>query len=161
MKHGFTISLYALAVLLLILSFYKDRDKTRRGIQKGIAMMLGVLPYFLTILLATGTALILLKPDTITKILGAESGLLGMIAAALAGTAALIPVLAVFPMVSELLKNGAGTAQMAVFISTLTTVGLVTIPLEIKYLGIKTAVLRNLLFFLAAFATSFFLGVIL
>lgn len=161
MKQGFTMSLYALAVLLLILSFYKDRDKTRRGIRKGITMMLGVLPYFQTILLVTGTALILLKPDTIKQILGAESGLRGMVTAALAGTAALVPVLAVFSMVSELLNSGAGTAQMAVFISTLTTVGLVTIPLEIKYLGMKTALLRNLLFFLAAFATSYLLGVIL
>ena len=64
-------------------------------------------------------------------------------------------------MVSELLKNGAGTAQMAIFISTLTTVGFITIPLEIKYLGVKTAVLRNILFFLAAFVTSYLLGVML
>ena len=156
MNRVFTMFLYALAILLLIVSVYKDRDKTKRGIQKGIWMMLGVLPYFLT-----GTALIYLKPDTIRQILGAESGLRGMITAALAGTAALVPVLAVFPMVSELLRNGAGTAQMAIFISTLTTVGFITIPLEIKYLGVKAAVLRNILFFLAAFATSYLLGVML
>lgn len=161
MNHVFTMFFYALAVLLLILSFCKDQDKTRSGIQKGISMMLGVMPYFLTILLVTGTALNLLKPDTIRQILGAESGLRGMITAALAGTAALVPVLAVFPMVSELLKNGAGTAQMAIFISTLTTVGFITIPLEIKYLGVKAAVLRNILFFLAAFVTSYLLGVML
>ena len=113
MNRVFTMFLYALAILLLIVSVYKDRDKTKRGIQKGIWMMLGVLPYFLTIMLVTGTALIYLKPDTIRQILGAESGLRGMITAALAGTAALVPVLAVFPMVSELLRNGAGTAQMA------------------------------------------------
>ncbi len=161
MNRVFTMFLYALAILLLIVSVYKDRDKTKRGIQKGIWMMLGVLPYFLTIMLVTGTALIYLKPDTIRQILGAESGLRGMITAALAGTAALVPVLAVFPMVSELLRNVAGTAQMAIFISTLTTVGFITIPLEIKYLGVKAAVLRNILFFLAAFATSYLLGVML
>ena len=50
---------------------------------------------------------------------------------------------------------------MAVFISTLTTVGIVTIPLEVKYMGPKAAVLRNLLFFLLAFATSSLLEVLL
>ena len=70
-----------------------------------------------------------------------------MLLAAVTGAAALVPVLAVFPVVSELLKNGAGTAQMAVFISTLTTVGIVTIPLEVKYMGVKAAVLRNLVIF--------------
>lgn len=69
MNPVFTMFFYALAVLLLILSFCKDQDKARRGIQKGISMMLGVMPYFLTILLVTGTALILLKPDTIRQIL--------------------------------------------------------------------------------------------
>ena len=93
--------------------------------------------------------------------MGTESGIRGMLLAAVTGAAALVPVLAVFPVVSELLKNGAGTAQMAVFISTLTTVGIVTIPLEVKYMGAKAAVLRNLLFFLLAFATSSLLEVLL
>lgn len=148
-------------MILLALSYFKDRDKTRMAIRKGISMMLGVLPHFLTIMLVTSTALILLTPDTILRYLGTESGMRGMLLAAAAGTAALVPVLAVFPIVSELLENGAGAAQMAVFISTLTTVGFVTLPLEIKYLGTKTAVLRNLLFLLSAFITSYLLGVIL
>ena len=122
--------------------------------------MLGVLPYFLTILLVTGTAFFILPPKTVQTLMGTESGIRGMLLAAVTG-AALVPVLAVFPVVSELLKNGAGTAQMAVFISTLTTVGIVTIPLEVKYMGAKAAVLRNLLFFLLAFATSSLLEVLL
>jgi hypothetical protein len=51
--------------------------------------------------------------------------------------------------------------QIAVFISTLTTVGLVTLPLEIRYLGKKTAVLRNLLALLFSFAAAAVTGVVL
>ena len=36
MNRVFTMFLYALAILLLIVSVYKDRDKTKRGIQKGL-----------------------------------------------------------------------------------------------------------------------------
>ena len=160
MNTGFTLFFYGLSAILLSLSFRKDREKTNRAVRKALFMMLGVLPYFLIILLVTGTAFFIL-PKTVQTLMGTESGIRGMLLAAVTGAAALVPVLAVFPVVSELLKNGAGTAQMAVFISTLTTVGIVTIPLEVKYMGAKAAVLRNLLFFLLAFATSSLLEVLL
>ena len=150
MNTGFTLFFYGLSAILLSLSFRKDREKTNRAVKKAVFMMLGVLPYFLTILLVTGTAFFILPSKTVQTLMGTESG-----------AAALVPVLAVFPVVSELLKNGAGTAQMGVFISTLTTVGIVTIPLEVKYMGAKAAVLRNLLFFLLAFATSSLLEMLL
>ena len=66
-----------------------------------------------------------------------------------------------FPIVSELLKSGAGIIQMAVFVSTLTTVGLITIPIETKYLGKKIAVLRNMLAFVFSFITAYLMGVLL
>lgn len=161
MNAGFTMFFYGLALVLYGVSFHKDREKTGRAVQKAWKMMRNVLPYFLVILLLTGTALRVLTPQAIQNLIGSQSGIRGMALSAVTGAVALVPVLAVFPVVSELLKNGAGTAQMAVFISALTTVGLVTLPLESRYLGIRAAVLRNLLFFLFAFLTSFVLGVIL
>ena len=150
MNTGFTLFFYGLSAILLSLSFRKDREKTNRAVRKALFMMLGVLPYFLIILLVTGTAFFILPPKTVQTLMGTESGIRGMLLAAVTGAAALVPVLAGFPVVSELLKNGAGT-----------TVGIVTIPLEVKYMGAKAAVLRNLLFFLLAFATSSLLEVLL
>jgi len=40
-------------------------------------------------------------------------------------------------------------------------VGFVTLPMEIKYLGKKAAVLRNALAFLFSFAAAFLIGVLL
>lgn len=160
MNTGFTIFFYGLSAGLMVVSLRRDRGKTKKAVRKALLMMMGVLPYFLAILLITGTGFLVLPPDAVQTLVGAESGIRGMLLASAAGAAALVPVLVVFPVVSELLKNGAGTAQMAVFISTLTTVGIITIPLEVKYMGAKAAILRNLFFFLFAFATSFLLGVI-
>ena len=67
--------------------------------------MLGVLPYFLTILLVTGTAFFILPSKSVQTLMGTESGIRGMLLAAVTGAAALVPVLAVFPVVSELLKK--------------------------------------------------------
>ena len=77
------------------------------------------------------------------------------------GAVTLVPVLVAFPVVARLLQNGAGVTQTAVFISTLTMVGFVTLPMEIKYLGKKAAVLRNALAFLFSFAAAFLIGALL
>jgi uncharacterized membrane protein YraQ (UPF0718 family) len=49
-----------------------------------------------------------------------------------------------------LIKNGASYPVIAVFITTLMMVGIVTLPLEKKFFGSKVAFTRNLLSFIGA-----------
>ena len=60
-------------------------------------------------------------PDeqAISKLLGSDSGILGMVIAAVIGCITLIPGFVAFPLAASLLAAGAGYAQIAVFISTL------------------------------------------
>ena len=60
-----------------------------------------------------------------------------------------------------LLKQGASYSTVAVFMTTLMMVGVVTLPLEIKYFGKKVAILRNLLNLLAAIVIGILIGIIL
>ena len=161
MNTVFTYSFYGLAALLLLFSFLKDKRKTLLSLQKAWKMFTGVLPQFIAILLFVGVALAVLSPETIRRMIGEETGFIGMLLASLVGAFSLVPVMIAFPIVSELLKSGAGIIQMAVFVSTLTTVGLITIPIETKYLGKKIAVLRNMLAFVFSFITAYLLGVLL
>ena len=161
MNTVFTYSFYGLAALLLLFSFLKDKRKTLLSLKKAWKMFTGVLPQFIAILLFVGVALAVLSPETIRRMIGEETGFIGMLLASLVGAFSLVPVMIAFPIVSELLKSGAGIIQMAVFVSTLTTVGLITIPIETKYLGKKIAVLRNMLAFAFSFITAYLLGVLL
>jgi len=161
MDSVFTYSLYGAAAVLLVISFVKDRAKTFLSLKRAWKMFLSVLPQFVAILLLVGLLLAVIKPETIQRLIGAESGFIGMLITSLLGAVTLVPVLITFPVAAELLKNGAGITQIAVFISTLTTVGIVTLPMEIKYLGKKAALLRNVLAYLFAFATAYIVGVIL
>ena len=161
MDSVFTYSLYGVAVVLLGISFAKDRKKTALSLRRAWSMFASVLPQFMAILLLTGLLLALVSPETIQRIIGAESGFVGMLIASLLGAVTLVPVFIAFPVAAELLKNGAGITQIAVFISTLTMVGFITLPMEIKYLGKKVAVLRNVLAYLFAFVTAFIVGVVL
>ena len=157
----FTIILYILAVGLLILSFLKDKKKTKMALKKAWKSFENILPQFLSILIIIGIMLAVLSPATISKLIGQQSGWIGMIVASIIGSITLIPGFVAFPLASALLKSGAGFMQIAVFISTLMMVGIVTIPMEIKYFGKKATILRNALAFIFSFIVAIVIGVVL
>jgi uncharacterized membrane protein YraQ (UPF0718 family) len=161
MNNVFTYSFYGLAAALLFVCFVTDRRKTLLSLKKAWKMFTSVLPQFIAILLFVGMALAMLSPETIVRIMGEETGFVGMLLTSFVGVVTLIPVMIAFPIVAELLKSGAGIIQMAVFVSTLTTVGVITLPIEIKYLGKKIAILRNVLAFVFSFIVACFMGVFL
>ena len=161
MDSVFTWSLYGVAAVLLGLSRMRDKKKTKQALKRAWTMFLNVLPQFVAILLLVGLLLAVVTPQTIQHVIGAESGFTGMLTAALLGSVALVPVLIAFPIASELLAGGAGMPQIAVFISTLTMVGFVTLPMEAKTLGNKAAILRNVLAFAFSFVTAVILGAVL
>jgi uncharacterized membrane protein YraQ (UPF0718 family) len=157
----FTIIIYVLAGGLLLLSFLKDRKKTKMALKKAWKSFENILPQFLSILIIIGIMLAVLSPETISKLIGQQSGWIGMVIAAVIGSITLIPGFIAFPLASALLKNGAGFMQIAVFISTLMMVGIVTVPVEIKYFGKKATILRNALAFMFAFIVAIVIGVVL
>ena len=161
MDNLFTYSLYGVTAVLLAISYVKDRNKTMLSLKRAWKLFINVLPQFISILFLTGLLLAAVSPETIQYVIGAQSGFRGILTAALLGAVTLVPVLVAFPVAARLLQNGAGVTQTAVFISTLTMVGFVTLPMEIKYLGKKAAVLRNALAFLFSFAAAFLIGALL
>ena len=161
MDAVFTVFLYGIAAVLLGISYFKDKRKTILSLKRAWRMFINVLPQFAAILLLVGYLLAVVTPDTMRRIIGAESGFPGMLITSMLGAITLVPALIAFPIAAELLNSGAGITQIAIFVSTLTMVGLVTLPMEIRYLGKKAAVLRNALAYLFAFATSYIIGAIL
>ncbi|HAW70096.1 MAG TPA: permease [Firmicutes bacterium] len=161
MNAAFTYSLYIVAAVLLGISFVNDKKKTALSLKRAWKMFINMLPQYVAILLLVGLLLVAVTPGTIQRVIGTESGFWGMLIASLLGAITLVPVIVAFPITAELLKNGAGVTQIAIFISTLTMVGFVTLPMEIRYLGKKVAILRNVLAYLFAFVTAFIIGAVL
>ncbi len=146
--------LYGVTVILLILSFYKDKKKTKMALKKAWKSFENILPQFLVVLLIVGVLLAVLNAEVISKIIGADSGWFGVILAALVGAITLIPGFVAFPTAAMLLQSGAGYMQIGAFISTLMMVGVVTIPVEIKYFGKRLTVLRNIFAFVFSFLVA-------
>ena len=105
-----------------------------------------------------GTLLAVLDPAMISKLIGGDSGWIGVILASLVGSITLIPGFVAFPTAALLLQAGAGYMQIAAFISTLMMVGVVTMPVEIKYFGKKMTIYRNLMAFIFSFFVAYVIG---
>ena len=157
----FTIILYVLVLGLLLFSFSKNRQKTKMALNKAWKSFEYILPQFLSILIIIGILLAIVNPETISGLIGRQSGWLGIVLASLIGSITLIPGFVAFPLAAALLRNGAGLTQLAVFISTLMMVGIVTMPVEIKYFGKKATILRNALAFIFSYVVAIVMGVAL
>ncbi len=149
---------YSLAFILLTISFFKDKTKTKKSLLKAWKSFENILPQMLGMITFIGIIIALFSPDTISKIIGNSSGWLGVLAAAIIGSITLIPAFVAFPMAAILIQNGAGYMQISAFASTLTMVGLLTMPLEIKFFGKKFTILRNSLAFILSFFVAFVIG---
>ncbi|MHB1485711.1 MAG: permease [Saccharofermentanales bacterium] len=152
--------LYGVTVLLLLISFLKNKSKTISALKKSWKSFENILPEFLTIILLVGIILAFMDAELISKIIGADSGWFGVALAAIVGAITLIPGFIAFPTAAMLVENGAGYMQIAAFISSLMMVGVVTMPVEFKYFGKKLTIMRNLLAFVFSFIVAAIIGMV-
>ena len=153
------INLFALGCL--ILAFTKDRAKTKQSVKVAVKSFFRILPTVLIIIIFIGLLLGFVPPSEISKVVGEQSGFSGVLLIALLGAILHIQAFISFPLAGALLKSGASISAVAAFITSLTMVGMVTLPLEIKELGKKIALLRNGISLIIAIVIALIMGVIL
>lgn len=152
--------LYSLAIGLTGWSFYRDNEKTKNALKVALRSFVKILPTMLAIVGITGLVLAIIPPEWISTYLGEQAGIYGPISAGLIGSLTLIPGLVAIPLVGTIYRQGASIYTVAIFISTLTMVGIVTLPAEIEQLGKKLAIWRNGLSLAFAILIALILGVI-
>ena len=152
--------LYLSVVILLTFSFLKSLEKTKKALKKALRSMENILPELLSVLMLVSMILVLLDETTISRYLGESSGVSGLMASAIVGAITLIPGFVAFPVAGRLLDSGAGVLQVAAFVTSLMMVGVMTLPMEIKYFGKQAALLRNLFSFIFVFAAASFVALV-
>ena len=145
----------------LILAFLKDSSTAKKALIHALKGFLRILPMVIVIIIIIGLLLGVVSKETISKIVGKQAGFWGIASVALLGALLHIPSLVSFPMAAALLNKGASVTSVVVFITTLTMIGVVTLPLEIKELGKRLALWRNGLSFIIAIIIGIIMGVIL
>ena len=139
-----------LTILVTIISFLVDKKKTVKGITKGIKQFSKILPTLLSVIILISIILYFLSDEFFIDFLGKEAGFGAYFSAAMIGSISLMPGFISYPLAGILLKSGVSLSVIAVFITTLKMVGIMTIPIEARYFGLKTALIRNILSFFGA-----------
>ncbi|MEW5936404.1 MAG: permease, partial [Candidatus Thermoplasmatota archaeon] len=139
-----------IAVAGLLVALIKDREKAMQSLKMAGKSFFKILPMVFIIILAIGLLLGFVPPDQISRFVGEQSGIGGVLLIGVVGALMHIPALISFPLAASLLESGASITAIAAFITTLTMIGTITLPLEIKELGKKMALLRNGLSFVIA-----------
>ena len=144
-----------------VFAFIKDREKAKQALIVAVGSFFRILPIVLIIIILIGLLMGFVPATEISRFIGKQSGFGGILLVAMLGAVLHIPALISFPLAASLLKSGASITAVAAFITTLTMIGIVTLPLEIKELGKRMALLRNGISFIIAIIIALIMGAIL
>jgi uncharacterized membrane protein YraQ (UPF0718 family) len=146
------------AIIAIFTSLITDKHKTWKGIKNGLVMFAKIIPAIISVLVLVSVTLYLLPNELIIKYLGEDAGYTGYVFAAIAGSIALIPGFIAYPLAGLLVRTGVSYPVIAVFITTLMMVGILTLPVEIKYFGIRISLIRNTLYLIGALIVGSLIG---
>ncbi|MGM0409324.1 MAG: permease [Bacillota bacterium] len=147
-----------IALILLLYSFMKNKKKTKMALKKALMKGLNLGPQIIMIIVVIGFIFAFIPPDLIKNYLGGEFNLLQVVVSAAFGAVMMIPSLIALPLAGSLIEGGASYTPVAAFITTLTMVGFVTIPIELKELGKKITIYRNVLALIFAIIIAALIG---
>lgn len=156
-----TILINLSAAMALAVSIYFNKNKSKQALKVAANKALGLVPFMLIIITVIGLIFSFLPPELIKEYLGGNFNIIQVLLSALFGAVMMIPSMIALPLVGSLIEAGASYTTIAAFVTTLTMVGFVTLPVELKELGTKITVLRNVLAFIFAVIISFVIGVVM
>jgi len=150
-----------IALGLMASSYLKDKQKTKEAIKATFKILYTIMPVLIFVFVLMGLIQAYVSRETIAAMLGEKTGVMGILYAELVGSIALFLPPAVFPFGGYLHDNGAAYGPIAGFVFTAILIGVTTLPLEIKLLGKRFTIARNILTFVIAFFLALFMGLVL
>lgn len=145
----------------LLVALIMDRERAIKSLKIAGKSFIGILPMVFIIIIIIGLLLGFVPPGQISRFVGEQSGLKGVLLVGALGAVMHIPSLLSFPLAASLIEEGASIGAVVAFITTLTMIGTITLPLEIKELGRKMAFLRNGISFVIAILIALIMEAIL
>jgi len=106
--------------------------------------MWNITPLFLLVMVSFAAVVTVIPESAISKTIGSDSGIGGLIAGIVVGSVAMMPGFIAFPLCGALRSQGVPYYVLAGFTLALMNVGFVTLPMQIQYLGLRVTIVRNL-----------------
>ncbi len=154
------IIFYIIIAALLFLTYKKNKDKFHKSLKISFKSGKDLTPILIVIVIFLTFANGFLNGDFINKYISIFSGVSGIFGAAILGSIVHVPAFIAFPIGGQILKSGVNAGIIAVLINTLIMVHTFTIPIEVKEMGWKFAIVRNGFSLISAIIIGVLIGVI-
>lgn len=154
------IYIYILTSILLIISFFSNKNKTIKALKIAWKKFLKIMPAFGKMLILVSIVLYILPDEVMLKYLGNKNIFLGTILAALLGSLTMMPGFIAFPLCGILVEKGVSYMAIASFSTSLMMVGILTYPVESEYFGKKLTIVRNIVSLIIALIIAVIVGLL-
>lgn len=135
-----TLIMGLLAMLLIALAFRKGQHLN--GMQVALNMTLEILPLLIFAFIIAGMVQVLLPKELLSRWIGTESGLRGIIIGTIAGACAPGGPYVSLPIAAGLLRSGASIGTMVAFLTGWSLWAFSRLPMEIGIMGWKFTFIR-------------------
>jgi len=140
--------------------FLLDKKKAKEALNFALKALKTIGPILVIMIILLVFMQQFFSKEDIAKYIAASTGYSGYFTAAFLGAIIHIPFFIAFPIGGQLLHSGVNPGFIAVLITSLVMVHLLSIPIEIKELGLKFALVRNILSLVFAIFIGITIGVL-
>ena len=137
-----TLIMAVLAIILLAIGYAKGEGQHVQGLNSGLKMIVEIIPLLLFAFIVAGMVQVLLPQELLSRWIGEESGLKGILIGTLAGGLTPGGPYVSLPVVAGLLKAGAGVGTLVAFLTSWSLWAVARLPMEIGILGWKFTFVR-------------------
>ncbi|GLH72758.1 hypothetical protein GETHLI_12600 [Geothrix limicola] len=156
----FSVVLLTAALGGVVVSGFRDRARTRAALLHAARSGLNLLPSLVGMTAGVGLAMAAIPATLIAQLFHAH-GVAGFFLLASLGALLTIPGPMAYPLAGSLHHMGASLSALASFITTLTMVGILTSPMEVKAFGRRFTFIRQSLSLVLALLIGALMGVLL
>ena len=137
-----TIIMGVLAIVLLFIGYHKGQGQHIAGLKSAMNMIVQILPLLVFALIVAGMVQVLLPRELLSKWVGAESGMRGILIGTVAGGLSPGGPYVSLPVAAALLRSGAGVGTMVAFLTGWSLWAVSRMPMEVGILGWKFTAIR-------------------
>ena len=137
-----TVIMGILAIIMLLIGYYKGEHIN--GLNQALRMIIQILPLLIFAFIVAGMVQVLLPSEAISKWIGNESGIKGVLIGTVAGAFTPGGPYVSLPIVAGLLRSGASIGTTVAYITGWSLWGLTRLPMEVGILGWRFAIIRLL-----------------
>jgi uncharacterized membrane protein YraQ (UPF0718 family) len=137
-----TIIMGVLAVVLVVLAYYRGDGAHVTGLKSAGNMLLQMAPLLIFAMIIAGIIPTLISPETISKWVGAESGFRGILIGTIVGGFMPGGPYVSLPMAAGLLRVGAGLGTMVALLTGWSLLAFSRLPMELGIMGWKFTLIR-------------------